>query len=175
MNSIFLFILLTLAHVTGVRMPASWYFKKLNPEDVIFKFFTSKNESKDTAILDDGIAKLIDPTKQTRIFIHGWHSYPNQSKDLAEAYIKAYVKVNFIFVDWTRGLHEDYYLAATNVDIVGKQVANLLKFLIENFPQKTFLERLETVAHSMAAHALAIGEYYIFSGNSNNFFLFLLY
>lgn len=140
---------------------------RITSNDVIFQLFTNSEKSINIKAIDVKSKSVTDNYKSTwpmRVFIHGWGSHAQEAKRLAKAYFEKFNgEVNFIAVKWIKGAEKDenYFIAAKNVDIVGKEVANLLDFLIETFPNDNILNLLVMIGHSLGAQAMAICKYRI--------------
>lgn len=93
-----------------------------------------------------------DPTKPTRVLIHGWME--NGESDInveTAAELLNYYDSNIIFIDWSEGSRTINYVAAANrVESVGRFVGSHISFMIE----EGFLrvDRLKVIGFSLGAH-----------------------
>ncbi len=104
------------------------------------KFFTS-NE----------IPSLFNPTRPSRFIIHGF--IHNRQKpwlnELKDALLKA-EDLNVVIVDWKSGADFPYAQAASNTQVVGAEIAKLIKSLIEQTGAN--ISDFHLIGHSLGAH-----------------------
>ncbi|XP_039948846.1 pancreatic triacylglycerol lipase-like [Bactrocera tryoni] len=127
---------------------------RLSTVPVSFYLYTNRNPSKKQKITET--AKSInnsdfDASNPTRFVIHGWtQSYTaGMNKDIRAAWLGR-GKYNVIIVDWARARSVDYATSVVAVPKVGKKVASMINYLVENFGMS--LEETEVIGHSLGAH-----------------------
>ncbi|XP_069969304.1 phospholipase A1-like isoform X1 [Bactrocera oleae] len=127
---------------------------RILPVPVTFYLYTNRNPFKGQKITET--AKSItnsdfDASNPTRFVIHGWtQSYTaGMNKDIRAAWLGR-GKYNVIIVDWTRARSVDYASSVVAVPKVGKKVASMINYLVENFGMS--LDETEVIGHSLGAH-----------------------
>ncbi|XP_071443304.1 inactive pancreatic lipase-related protein 1-like [Hetaerina americana] len=121
-----------------------WYDKihrPFNPtpsarEDIrtTFKLFSQDNAQGEVLHVKPGGAiasRFFDPSKNTKIIIHGFHSDSNQDwvVNITNSLIER-LHVNVITVDWSNGAGSPYFRAVSNTRVVGLELAFLINSLI---------------------------------------------
>ena len=98
---------------------------------------------------------------KTLFFVHGWtaSSTVNDTSDeptlqlrlLVQEVQAMQVDINLIFVDWTNGAkYLRYWLAATNCEVVGRQIGYFIKSAIDE--DLNNIDDFHVAGHSLGAH-----------------------
>ncbi|KAL9883746.1 vitellogenin-1-like [Glossina fuscipes] len=93
-----------------------------------------------------------DPSKKVVILATGWSTSINDSVSI-DVFAKAFRcrgDINFVAVDVARYVDTLYTWSALNTDILGKYIAEGLKFLIDVVPVKN----IHLIGHSLGAHIM---------------------
>ncbi|XP_037947730.1 phospholipase A1 VesT1.02-like [Teleopsis dalmanni] len=139
------------------RMEAEEEFKErlsISTSPVTFYLYTAKNPKKGTKITTTtkSVNKSnFNAANPTRFVIHGWtQSYLSSiNSDIRQAWLSR-GDYNVIFVDWARARSVDYASSVSAVSGVGKKVAAMVDFLVQNYGMS--LETLDVIGHSLGAH-----------------------
>lgn len=101
-----------------------------------------------------------NPAKPTKFFIHGWLGSSSNwyVRDMRLAILNK-EDVNFVEVDWMRGsVNVNYFSAMRIAQEVGKEVADYIKWLNENFGVQ--FKDVHIIGHSLGGQAAgAAGKY----------------
>ncbi|CAN7991824.1 unnamed protein product, partial [Ixodes pacificus] len=94
-------------------------------------------------------------TRKNLVFIiHGFGQGEHSTMpiDIKNAFLEK-IDCNFVVVLWTEGAKKPLYkIAAANTALVGRQIAFLLKKLIEEFPETVLSSEVHLIGFSLGAH-----------------------
>lgn len=126
----------------------------LSTTPVKYYLYTKKNPTKGkkiTASTKSIDASNFNPANPTRFVIHGWtQSYlASMNKEIRNAWLSV-GDYNVIVVDWARARSVDYATSVLAVPKVGKKVASMIDFLVNNYNMP--LDNLYVIGHSLGAH-----------------------
>ncbi|KAJ6626577.1 Pancreatic triacylglycerol lipase, partial [Pseudolycoriella hygida] len=108
-------------------------------------------KKRDTSM--DEFNNQYNPSKETKILIHGWRSSTNSDtvQHIKDAYLQKF-DYNVIAVDWESVASNFFYFTpATQTRDVGRYVAELIYYLCTD--QGTDLNKIHIIGHSLGAHA----------------------
>ncbi|KAJ1519397.1 hypothetical protein ONE63_004689 [Megalurothrips usitatus] len=108
---------------------------EVGPDDVSFYLYTRRQELSEVIDVDDPDTlwkSSFDPTKKTRIVVHGWRS--SADADIVQTIKSAYLEeedCNVIGVDWSELASSSFYpWAKSYTNPVGRRVSTLVKMMV---------------------------------------------
>ncbi|XP_071444098.1 pancreatic lipase-related protein 2-like [Hetaerina americana] len=122
-----------------------------------FTLYTRENnengETLRVAADGDVASRFYDPTKDTKLIVHGFKSMASVdwAVDMRQRLLRQ-LDVNVITVDWSEGASKTYSQAVSNTRVVGLEVANMVNALIEG--KDASASNFHLIGHSLGAHTV---------------------
>ncbi|XP_067631645.1 phospholipase A1 VesT1.02-like [Eurosta solidaginis] len=131
---------------------------RMSTVPIKFYLYTNKNPTKGQKLYDNNKAiknSDFNAKNPTKFITHGWaQSYTSgMCKDIRTAWLTQ-GKYNVIVVDWARARSVDYVSSVVAVPKVGKKIASMIDYLVENHGLN--LDETEMIGHGLGAHVAGI-------------------
>lgn len=127
-----------------------------NHPDVIdtkFYLYTQWNRLEPDLLNTDDLNTFLQfsPRKETKIIIHGFMESHDMDHiaNLKNAILEQ-GDYNVIMVNWSGGATGHYHTARLNIRVVGRQTANMMRFLVDTY---SYSMAIHVIGHSLGAHA----------------------
>jgi pimeloyl-ACP methyl ester carboxylesterase len=117
-----------------------------------FYLYTRLNRNVESRITKDNANLYFNPDKETKFIVHGFieNGFKDWVMNMKNALLNVH-EYNVIVVDWQKGCtFPDYLQATSNTQIVGAEIALLIKSLMVRY--SIGAEKFHIIGHSLGSH-----------------------